>query len=298
MNNGMVWHNVTMSAFSSLSKEHLKQLNQDGLIILPDLIPIDIIHEIKKDTSSWFKYISFNNRISSSIVGSNQWIEHVGLCSFKALQVALDENLINFLKKYFESEISLGSIQIQKKIFSEKGIPLHSDLGNGLGIFIYLTEPDAKYGATEFVKKSHMTKIDERYKNKNKIDDATYINLKKSPFSENDIIKTHGGIGTLVIFHRSIWHQLPRFSNPGREIIMIRYNNTETSSNDHLIKNSFLNLLSPLQKEVFLKNSSDKTSPSLGGLGSYSDEPDVYKIPNWKMLLYFIKYKLFSKANT
>ena len=286
----------SVNIFSSLSKEHLENLNQDGVIIMSDLIPADIINVIKKDASLWHKNISFNNRISSSIIGNNQWIEHVGLCSFKALQVILDISLITFLKEYFKSEISLGTISIQKKIFSEKGIPLHSDLGDGLSIFIYLTEPDKKYGITEFVKKSHTIKIDDTFTTQNKIDDATYIDLKKSPFSEKDIIKTHGGIGTVVIFHRSIWHRLPKFSNPGREIIMARYSNTQLSSNDHLIKNSFLNLLLPLQKEVYLQNLSDKNAPSIGELGSSSDMSDVYKIPDWKMLMYLIRYKLFSKA--
>lgn len=287
-----------MSSFLSLSENHLKQLKEDGVIILPSIIPIDIIDEIRRDTSSWYKNISFNNRISSSVIGNNQWIDHVGLCSLKALQLALNIDLIKFLKKYFNSDISLGSISIQKKIFSENGIPLHSDLGNGLSVFIYLTQPDKTFGVTEFVKRSHLYSIDNSFITKNKVDDATYIDLYKSPFSDKDIIKTHGGIGTVVIFHRSIWHQLPKFTEPGREIIMLRYSNTESSSNDHLIKNSFLNLLSSIQKEVFLENKSNKDAFSLSKLGSNLDKADVYKIPYWKMVLYLIRYKFFSKARS
>ena len=287
-----------MSSFLSLTENHLKKLEEDGVIILPSIIPISSINKIKKDTSSWYKNISFNNRISSSIIGNNQWIDHVGLCSLEALQLALDNELIKFLEKYFNSDVSLGSISIQKKIFSENGIPLHSDLGDGLGIFIYLTQPDKKSGITEFIKRSHLCKIDNSFVTKNKVDDATYIEIEKSPFSDNDIIKTHGGIGTVVILHRSIWHRLPKFTDAGREIIMIRYSNTESSSNDHLIKNSFLNLLSSIQKEVFLNNKSDKNASILSKLGSDLNKTDVYKIPEWKMLLYFIRYKLFSKARS
>ena len=287
-----------MSSFLSLSENHLRQLKEDGVIILPSIIPSNIIDDIRKDASSWYKNISFNNRISSYVIGNNQWIDHLGLCSLKALQLVLDTDLIKFLKKYFNSDISLGSISIQKKIFSEKGIPLHSDLGNGLSIFIYLTQPDKKFGITEFVKKSHLYTIDNSFITKNKVDDATYIDLSKSPFSDKDIIKTHGGIGTVVIFHRSIWHQLPKFTEPGREIIMVRYSNTESNSNDHLVKNSFLNLLSSIQKEVFLENKSNKNASSLSKLGSNLDKADVYKIADWKMILYFIRYKFFSKARS
>lgn len=287
-----------MSLFSSLSQNHLDRLNQDGVIIFPNMISEDAINEVKKDTSSWYKNISFNNRISSSVIGNNQWIDHVGLCSLKAIQLVLDVDLINFLKKYFQSGVSLKSVSIQKKIFAEKGIPLHSDLGEGLSIFIYLTKPDKKSGVTEFIKKSHLTKINKKFKTQNKIDDATYLDINKSPFSEKDIIETKGEVGTVVIFHRAIWHQLPKFSAPGREIIMIQYNNKESSSCDHLIKNSFLNLLLPIQKDVFLNNSSIKKGTGLSKLGSDAGDSDVYKIPSWKMLLYVIRYKLFSRAQS
>lgn len=285
-----------MSKFSVLSQNHLNQLNQDGVLILPNLISKDSIDKIKKDSSNWYKKISFNNRYSSLIIGSNQWIEHAGLCSFEALKIALNENLINFLKDYFQTSPSIASISIQKKIFSEKGIPLHSDLGEGVTIFIYLTEPNEKSGITEFVKKSHLCKIDKTFETQYKVKDATYIDLQSSPFSKKDILKTHGGIGTAVIFHRGIWHQLPSFTNAGRELLMIQYYKNSSPSKDHLIKNSFLKLLSPLQRKVLLENSSDKLLPSLAELGSNPDALGVYKIPDWKMLLYLIKYKLFSKV--
>jgi len=285
-----------MNKFSILSQDHLNQLNQDGVLILPNLISRNVINEIKKDSLNWYKKISFNNRFSSLIIGSNQWIEHAGLCSIKALETALDESLINFLEDYFKSDPSIGSISIQKKIFSEKGIPLHSDLGEGLSMFIYLTEPNEKSGITEFVKKSHLCKISQSFKSQHKVKDATYIDLEKSPFSEKDILKTQGGVGTAVIFHRSIWHQLPNFQDAGREILMVQYFKKNSPSKDHLIKNSFLKLLSPLQRKVLYKNSSDVILPSLAELGSNPNALGVYKIPDWKMLLYLVRYKIFSKV--
>lgn len=87
-----------MNEFSKLSQKHIDELNRDGVLILPNLISEDLVHEIKADSSIWNKKISFNNRLSSLIIGSNQWIEHVGLCSLKALQLSLDLSLIDFLK--------------------------------------------------------------------------------------------------------------------------------------------------------------------------------------------------------
>ena len=285
-----------MNEFSKLSHSHIEELNQDGVLILPNFISSDLINEIKSDSSIWNKRISFNNRLSSLIIGNNQWIEHVGLCSLKALQLCLDLPLINFLKRYFESDPVIGSIAIQKKIFSEKGIPLHSDLGDGLTIFIYLTAPKKEKGITEFVKKSHKMEIHEDFVMKTKVEDATYIDIKKSPFSTKDIIQTHGGLGTVVIFHRSIWHQLPKFSLAGREILMIQYFKKGSPAKDHLIKKSFFKMLTNSQKEVLIENSADESSPSLVELGFNPNALGVYKIPGWKMLYYFVKYKLFSKV--
>tara|TARA_Y200000002_G_C22634609_1_gene644074 strand:+ start:354 stop:1220 length:867 start_codon:yes stop_codon:yes gene_type:complete len=287
-----------MDEFSILSEKQILQLNREGVIILPNLISENIINEIKADASIWYKKISFNNRISSLIIGSNQWVEHIGLCSLKALQLALDSNLISFLKNYFNSDPSVGSISIQKKVFSEDGIPLHSDLGLGLSMFIYLTEPDEKYGVTEFIKKSHQTKISDHYKTKNKVEDATYIDINKSPFSDKDKLRTYGGVGTVVIFHRSIWHQLPKFSHAGREILMVQYFKKGSPSKDHMIKSSVLKSLSTEQTDVLMRNSSKETLPSLIEFGSNPDALGVYKIPDWKMFYYLLKFKIFSKVKT
>ena len=47
-----------MNKFSILSQNHLNQLNQDGVLILPNLISRNVINEIKKDSLNWYKKIS------------------------------------------------------------------------------------------------------------------------------------------------------------------------------------------------------------------------------------------------
>ena len=127
--------------------------------------------------------------------------------------------------------------------------------------------------------------------------EAEYIDIEKSPFKSRPFTRTVGGKGTLVIFHRGIWHQLPNFKSPGREILMMQYFQKDSPSKDHLIRNSFLQDLSERQREVFLSHSSPSSSlPTLLELGSEPDAMGVYKIPTWKMLLYLLRYKLFSKV--
>tara|TARA_B100000446_G_scaffold179045_1_gene193574 strand:- start:177 stop:1037 length:861 start_codon:yes stop_codon:yes gene_type:complete len=282
--------------FSKLNQTHLDTLREQGVLVLPDFISEQTISLIKKDTSPWLEKVGFNNRISSLIIGNNQWIEHVGMCSLAALKLALDENLIKFLEDYFETSVALGSFSLQRKIFPEKGIRLHSDRGGGLSVFLYLTNPSEKTGVTEFVKTSHTTEIKESYLLKNAIDDAAYIDIEKSPLKSKPFKTTIGNKGTLVMFHRGIWHQLPKFQAPGREILMMQYFQKDSPAKDHLVKNSFLQSLSKRQSEVYLSNCSSSSLPSLVELGSDPKAMGVYKIPAWKMFVYVLRYKLISKV--
>ena len=282
--------------FSKLNQTHLDTLREQGVLVLPDFISEQTLSLIKKDTSPWLEKVGFNNRISSLIIGNNQWIEQLGMCSLAALKLALDDQLINFLEDYFETSVALGSFSLQRKIFPEKGIRLHSDRGGGLSVFLYLTNPSEKTGVTEFVKTSHTTEIKESYLLKNAIDDAAYIDIEKSPLKSKPFKTTIGNKGTLVMFHRGIWHQLPKFQAPGREILMMQYFQKDSPAKDHLVKNSFLQSLSKRQSEVYLSNCSSSSLPSLVELGSDPEAMGVYKIPAWKMFVYVLRYKLISKV--
>ena len=165
-----------------------------------------------------------------------------------------------------------------------------------MSVFLYLTNPSEKTGVTEFVKTSHTTEIKESYLLKNAIDDAAYIDIEKSPLKSKPFKTTIGNKGTLVMFHRGIWHQLPKFQAPGREILMMQYFQKDSPAKDHLVKNSFLQSLSKRQSEVYLSNCSSSSLPSLVELGSDSKAMGVYKIPAWKMFVYVLRYKLISKV--
>ena len=70
--------------FSNLNQTHLDTLKEEGVLVLPDFISEKTINLIKKETSPFLETVSFNNRISSLIIGNNQWVEHVGICSLAA----------------------------------------------------------------------------------------------------------------------------------------------------------------------------------------------------------------------
>ena len=169
--------------FSNLNQTHLDTLKEEGVLVLPDFISEQTINLIKKETSPWLETVGFNNRISSFIIGSNQWIEHVGMCSLTALKLALDDQFINFLEDYFETNVALGSFNLQRKVFPEKGLRLHSDRGEGLAVFIYLTDSSEKTGLTEFLGRSHAIEIKESYLIKKKVDDFKYYSCDQNEYA-------------------------------------------------------------------------------------------------------------------
>ncbi|HJO17695.1 MAG TPA: hypothetical protein QGH09_05815 [Vicinamibacterales bacterium] len=282
--------------FSKLNQSHLSTLKEEGVLVLPDLISEQTIDLINKETSPWLEKIGFNHRTSSLIMGNNQWIEHLGICSLAALKFALDEQFINFLEDYFGTSVTLKSFSLQRKIFPEKGIRFHREIGEGLNVFLFLTNPSEKTGVTEFLKKSQNTEIEESYLLRNEVDDAIYMDVEKSPFKSKPLFQPTGGKGTLVIFHRGIWHRLPKFQAPGRTVLIMQYFQKDSPAKDHLVRNSFLQSLSDRQREVYLSNCSSASLPSLVELGSDPGHMGVYNIATWKKLAYFLRYKLLSKV--
>ena len=103
-----------------LINKDLKILKDDGLIILPNFINEANLTKMNQEIKPWLKKISFNNNFSSSIIGNNQWIAHLGLCSKSAINTALDKDLIIFLEKFFNQNISLAEFTFQKKLFLKK----------------------------------------------------------------------------------------------------------------------------------------------------------------------------------
>ena len=105
-----------MNFNTELTDKDLSILINDGCLLKENFVNENVIKNIKANINQWNNKISSNNYYSSSIIGNNQWIDHLGICSEAAIRLALDENIINFFEKYFNDEIILGEVLYQKKI--------------------------------------------------------------------------------------------------------------------------------------------------------------------------------------
>ncbi len=299
-----------------LIQEDLSVFKENGFLIIPNFINKDIINEIKIDINPWLKKASSNNRFSSSIIGNNQWIDHLGLCSRTAIKLALDEKIINFLEKYFNDQIILGACHYQRKILPEKkGIAMHSDKGKGIWFFIYLNSIDINTGATRYLPKTHKISLD-KLNNKNLVlfSDATdggggadYLDINNSIIEKKfkDAVHVKGGSGTAVFFNPHIWHDVPSFSKARREMLWFKYlpKKINNEAVDHLYKQSILSDLSKKQLDTYCINT--KTN-MIQGLTRFGSDNMIYhhaspshatkrtKFRNLRMTAYYFRFLLLS----
>ena len=274
-------------------ESNLQAFKEDGVLVLENYLDDSIRVNINDEISPWLSNISFNSHISSSVIGNNQWIEHLGLCSSHALETILNPSLISFAEQYFEADVSLGSLQFQRKIFAESsGIPMHRDYGKGVYFFIFLNGVDRSRGATRFIKKSHLLSMSKKKLRSGETHelylDESFIQLHKE-----DLLQATGGPGTMVIWDRAIAHDLPSFKNHGRDLIMASLlpRSQASQQKDHLFKQSLIRKLSVKQKEVIFSGKQSGERNSLLKLGLEDSLLDDYNISRLKMLLYYLRFR-------
>jgi hypothetical protein len=273
-------------------EENLSALRREGVLILPNYVDNANVLAIKNEVYPWLSRISFNSHISSSIIGNNQWIEHLGICSAHSLEIILNPKLISFAERYLESEVCLGSFQFQRKIFSESGIPMHQDNGEGVYFFIFLNEVNEATGATSFVKKSHHFSMS---KEKLRSGETSEVYMDESFLIENreNLIQAYGGPGTMVIWDRRVAHKLPSFRKHGRDLIMASLlpSNNALQQKDHLLRASFVSNLSDKQRQVIFASAQTEEKNSLLKLGAEQSLLDKYNISRLRMLVYYLRFR-------
>tara|TARA_A100001015_G_scaffold148488_1_gene164692 strand:+ start:337 stop:1197 length:861 start_codon:yes stop_codon:yes gene_type:complete len=278
----------------NFKEQDLNLLNNDGVILLKNFVSKKKIKLISDEIQPWLKKITFNNTLSSSIIGNNQWISHLGLASEHAVKLALDLKLTSFIEKYFGEKIILAECSYQKKILPEKkDIPWHSDRENGIYVFVFLNNVSNQNGSTTFIKKSHIIDEDNNYKVG---DGAKYITDEAIKNQSGEIIQVNGEAGTILIFSQNIWHKLPSFKKPGREVLWFKYfpERIRYFAVNHLYKQSVLSKLTKDQLAIYCVGEKINFKKGITQLGSNTFESGEHKISNFRMLLYYLRFYLIS----
>ena len=280
---------------NKINSTYAEDIQREGVLCIKDFLDDVTLSQIRAEINPWLDNISFNGHLSSMIVGNNQWIEHLGLCSLTLLETILGDDLIAFAEDYYQEEVVLGQFQYQKKIFSEKkGLPTHLDQGKGLYFFFYLNEVNRETGATKFYKGSHLKTLKEENITRKGASNESY--LLESEEMKDSALEANGGPGSLVIWDRRTWHTLPGYSKHGRELVMASLipKSCSHDAKDNLFKSSFLSRLSPKQLSVCLVHTQKENHQSLMKLGGEVSDLDDYGINRFKLWIYYLRFILIK----
>ncbi|OAF19815.1 phytanoyl-CoA dioxygenase family protein [Bradyrhizobium neotropicale] len=219
-----------------------------GGIVIPNFLSTHTVASIEKEIGPWRKQINFNDIYGSSILGSNRWIQHLGIASLSALKLALDERILELMESIFGEPCLLAEFSYQEKIEPDPShLKMHTDFDGGILIFYYLSGVDSEVGSTRFIPGTHEIGGLLQTDGKPFIDEKHYVPRMK------DIQQVHGGPGTAFVFDQDVWHDLPPVKKAGRRVIWCLYQpqSHPQCAIDHLYRQSFLAALNDRQRQAF-----------------------------------------------
>jgi hypothetical protein len=240
---------ASMDSFVPVDWSALREnVFRDGGVVLKEFLQRHALLAIAAEIEPWIRQINFNEIMGSSIIGNNRWIFHLGLASRTAVNLALDERVLDMMESIFGEPAILAEFSFQEKVESSTDcLKMHSDRAGGIMIFYYISGVDGEHGSTRFIPGTHQQ--GDRFPSRNPpfVDDEAVAQRAK------DIIATEGGPGTTLIFDQDIWHDLPPVKRPGRKCIWCLYQPASRASCavDHLYRQSNLADLNPRQLKAF-----------------------------------------------
>ena len=173
-------------------------------------------------------------------MGPNIWLPHVAICSKTALQILVQDDILDFLESIFGEPAILAEASYQEKAGPSKGTPMHSDGNKGILVFHYLTEVGHHNGATTLYGGTHN---DNKSTGVQWISDSSLKRIDQKPFS------ACSGSGCSLIFSQNVWHSLPAHKMGGRKVLWSMYypKSMHSEANDMLMRQSYLTGLSQRQ---------------------------------------------------
>ena len=229
------------------------RLKNDGVVILQDqLLNEAQANLIVTQLEPYFRRLNFGDVTGSSLVGSCQYIEFPLAVSLELTECVLNDSLIDLVSRYFNDEVRLTSCRVQRRLCGGTLEP-HRDYGDGIVVIHYLTKPKRNQGATSFYLGSHTSPCIGR---ESGIEDAVYVREINELNRFSRISMAGRKIGSVAIYSSKTIHEVPKFSDPGRIVILSSYTrlcDARSFYYRHILTSDCLNLIpANLQKVIGL----------------------------------------------
>jgi hypothetical protein len=191
----------------------------DGFAFFPGLLNNEIIEQLRKELHPWLKRPAVGGA-GYITVGGDHLLTDLGLYSREILHLAVDEKILDLLENIFGTSAVLTELSFRRRSTYCVEMPLHTDNGDGIIIYIYLNGVSFETGSTCVVPKTHEigASMNEGY-----LQVPNTLVEKHHP----ELICPEGPAGSILVFDQNIWHMRSPVTVIGRELIWLTYHSAE-----------------------------------------------------------------------
>lgn len=199
----------------TLPNDAEQKLDQDGFFIQQDMIAPDVVAAINTELEEW-RSVPAINGYGCIFQEGDALLQNVALYSRVALHAVLNEQLLDFMERYYGEQPLLSKFEFRRVILPKPAMPLHTDNNKDISIFIYLNGVSTETGATAVALGSHKVGVKE---NNGRLQVPNDVQHKYN----FPIVEVKGGPGVCLVANFDTWHLRTETSVPGREIIWVTY---------------------------------------------------------------------------
>ena len=190
-----------------INKDHLETFKNNGSVFIKSLFAKKDIEIILEEIKLWTKFSPAINRNGAIFSAHDLLLQNLSIFSKSALSIMLRNDIINFVKSYYKSDIILSKIEYREQLVPKVEMPIHSDFGSSVSFMIYVNGVEDKFGSTYCYDGTHK------------------LNHEKNKFniSEFEITKANGEEGSALVFHSNVLHKRTTTHLKGRKIIWFTF---------------------------------------------------------------------------
>jgi hypothetical protein len=191
------------------------RLREDGYFTTPCPISEADLDAIKRELAAW-KATPAVNGYGCIFSAGDTLLQNLGLYSPGALRVALSDDILDAMERIFEQPAVLAKIEYRRAVETKTEMPLHSDGGHDISVFIYLEGVSADRGSTYVIPGTQKIglSMNDGYL---QVSDAARAKVGREP------VIVEGPPGVCLFFDTNVWHGRTATAQPGREILWISY---------------------------------------------------------------------------
>ena len=268
-----------------VSMERVKQLKEDGYIILRKVLSKAEISKINKDIDDIECFtpdcVEYKDEIISKTLTRFE-LECIPAVSPVATKAILASSIPRLASNYFNEEARVGEFSVRRSILTSIDNPFsknsnysdgnilqtHVDYVDGMALYAFtlLSKPGESHGPTFLFSKTHLLSkhVKDRFYSDTYIDrrkETTFINFEDYVHARSAgsklVVLDNLLPGDSLIFDLRIWHGRMPACKPGRTIMLTKFfpQSVQDESNDLLIRSSTLDLLNAKEREILIGDS-------------------------------------------